>query len=107
MKITIFEQKKVLLSTNKGYISYHNKKTEIIVIIQINTELLYKAYAIYNMEHLKKQDLPVFHNVSKYDYDFSCFGENMGKRTTSSVPIEKEIKRFGKRGKELKAKIIS
>ena len=31
----------------------------------------------------------------------------MGKRTASSVPIEKEIKRFGKRGKELKAKIIS
>ena len=65
MKITIFEQKKVLLSTNKGYISYHNKKTEIIVIIQINTELLYKAYAIYNMEHLKKQDLRGFSQCIK------------------------------------------
>ena len=60
-----------------------------------------------------------FHNGSIYDYyfiikelreefkeQFSCLGENTKKHITSSVAIEKEVKKIGKNGKE-NTKIIS
>ena len=56
----------------------------------------------------------MFHNGSNYDYhfiikelaeefkkQFTCLGENTEKYITFTVPIEKEVTRIGKNGKEI------
>ena len=89
-------------------------RIEIIVITQINTEVLHIVYVTL------KETPAVFHNGLHYDChfiitelakrfkrEFSCLGENKQKHTTFSVPMKKEVKRIGKKGKEIKTEIIS
>ena len=89
-------------------------RIEIIVITQINTEVLHILY-------VTLKEIPaLFHNGSHYDChfiitelakqfkrEFSCPGENIQKHITFSVPMKKEVKRIGKKGKEIKTEIIS
>ena len=73
------------------------------------------AHRICNLKSsVPKEVSIVFHNGSNYDYHFiikelaeefeekfTCLGENTEKYITFSVPIEKEVTRIDKRGKEV------
>ena len=63
---------------------------------------------------MPKKNPVVIHNGSNYDYrfiikelawefkkQFICLGENSGKYITFTVPIEKEVTRINKNGKEI------
>ena len=77
MLIIKFEKNRMLSLSNKVYLSYHNQENyyiwkkikklkkkmlkikhfveiEIIFIMQVNTEVVYIVYAIYNMIHLNE-----------------------------------------------------
>ena len=72
-------------------------------------------HSIYNLKHIVPEKCSIiFHNGSNYDYYFTikelaeefknqfvCLGENTGKYTTSTVPIEKEVARIDKNGEEI------
>ena len=72
------------------------------------------AHSICNLRHSVPKEIPiVFPNGSNYDYHFiikkfveefkekcTCFGENTEKYIIIAVPIEKEVTRTDKNGKE-------
>ena len=73
------------------------------------------AHSICNLKYSVPKNIPVvFHNGSNYDYhfiikelvdefkkQFTCLGENTEKYITFTVPIEKELTRTDKNGKEI------
>ena len=73
------------------------------------------AHSIWNLKYsVPKETLIVFHNGSNYDYHFiikvlaekfekkfTYLRENTEKSMTCSVPIEKEVTRIDKKGKEI------
>ena len=73
------------------------------------------VHRIYNLQHsVPKEILIVFHNGSIYDYhfiikepaqeyekQFNCLGENAEKYLIFSVPMEKEVIKFDRKGKEI------
>ena len=73
------------------------------------------VHRIYNLQHsVPKEILIVFHNGSIYDYHFiikepaqeyenqsNCLGENTAKYLIFSVPMEKEVIKFDRKGKEI------
>ena len=72
------------------------------------------AHSIYNLRfNMPNEITVVFHDVSNYDYhfiikelanvsdgQFECLGENTEKRKIFSIPIEKEVTKIEKDGKE-------
>ena len=74
------------------------------------------AHSLCNLKYILRKEIPVvFHNSHNYDYHFiikelaeefekqcKCLWENTEKHITFSVPIEKEIMRIDKSGKEIK-----
>ena len=72
-------------------------------------------HSICNLKFYVPQEILIdFHNGSNYDYHFitkelpkkfekqvTCLGEKIEKCITFSVPIEEEIKRTDKKGKEM------
>ena len=53
-KSATFSEKHLKMNMLMKLLEIIGKSLEIIVIIQVNTTVLYIAYAIYNIVHLKK-----------------------------------------------------
>ena len=100
---------------SKKYVIYVKESFVIIKMKKINLNYIKKchdtwkfrwaAHSICNLRYKVQREIPVkIHNSSKYDYHFiikepaekfkgrfECWGENMEKYITFSVPIKKEI----------------
>ena len=77
------------------------------------------AHSICNLKYsVPKKNPTVSHSGSNYNFhfiikeiaeefkkQFTCLGENTEKHITSTVPIEKEVARIDKNGKEITKKI--
>ena len=77
------------------------------------------AHSICNLKYSVPKKIPtVSHSGSNYNFhfiikeiaeefkkQFTCLGENTEKHITSTVPIEKEVARIDKNGKEITKKI--
>ena len=73
------------------------------------------AHSICNLKYSVPKKIPIaVHNGTNYDYhlikkvlaeevikQFTCLGENTEKYITFTVPIEKEVRRIEKNGKEI------
>ena len=93
-------------------IFFLNVRLGTIFINQENEDVLHIAYVIQSIVYQKK--FLVFSDGSNHDYhfitkesaeefeeQFTCLGEHTKKLLSFSVPIEKEVARIDKKGKEI------